>query len=295
MGNISSQQMKNNVNLLNKAIFDQINSIVNNDTSNCQNNQVIQAYFGVIPTGNVGGQTTFANCVPQAVFNSNINTNQSAVTNCNLTSSTSQTIQTSFTNSVSNALDQVAKATTSQNADWLSSALNVGIQNINNTQDVANLFKSAINNNVMNTCVSNAIANQNIQQIYCGVYYGDININQNSTVASIADCASQAVLSAFAANKDVNKLVQEADATMSQRTQGLVALLSQYKWIILGIAVILIIALILFLFIFLRPHGGSSTTVAIPGVTTPASPTGGSAQQQLVNTLIANPQLLALI
>jgi gas vesicle protein len=177
------------------------------------------------------GNTTFSG--------SNIKLGQNITSTCTLNSSNISKITSKVKTEIKQTIQQWIDQQLQQSNGFVSTAINIGIQEgVNRTQIVDDLTNT-ISESVSNTCSAYVQNVQEARYYFCGWYENvNIDIEQTAAAITVATCLNKSILQAYASNQVLIDILQKADDAIVQKNAGI------FDWIVTIIVAIVIASVI---------------------------------------------------
>jgi large-conductance mechanosensitive channel len=228
-----------------------VSNIVNSANLQCNATQNYTVSLGIIP----GYKEFPPQTCPFKFTNGTINVTQTLAQTCNLNSENISDISVKITNSITNALKQWIDNHLSSNQGWLAIAFSSQSANNISSQQVATMITNNAITNISNTCAAEINSAQNATIPVCGVFDGaTFNFTQAAIVSNLTSCINKTTLNYIATNTQLNSMAQTADNKLASSQEGLTSI---FKWIIIAVVIIAVIAGIGILLYFI--FGNKST------------------------------------
>ena len=233
--------------VLNQYMFNQMVTVVNQNTALCKTGQTINLVVG--PTGVI-------NCPTITLSNTNQN-------NCSLSAIFNTTQNTNITQIATNALNQAITQNQTVNQQFLSLASSMNVSSTTLQQNITNFLQQTLTTNITNNCIVNSTTDQNqnvtvngtincsctpstTTATTCGAN-GSLMIGNNSQTAVLSSCVSNNVISLLSTQNTANTATTNATQATTVTQQGLFqGLASFFTGLFSGpLGVILIIVLVI--------------------------------------------------
>lgn len=247
---LSNNYVSNTVNSLSQIISDTVNTVTQTVSTQCNASNVFKLQAGTYATSvnTQTGQTTFAQCTI-APGSFDINITQTASNSCNLTAGLTNDLSVqlnqTLANNINNWLSANAKANNGFLGFGISIANNIGINQTNLSQKIAN----DVTNNITQVCTSILDASNFGYIQVCGNY--NVNAVQSAVNTNLTTCLINNLVNNIQSDNVLNNIVQQAAASANANNSGL-DLSGIIKWILIigGIIIALIIIGVLLWLIF---------------------------------------------
>ncbi len=240
MGQSSSSYQSQLLTELNSAIFNQMLTVQNQNTSGCStiNNLTF-----------VNGTTGVINCAT-------ININQTAQVNCTNTANFTTNIQQNIANTINSAISQMAQSTQTATQSFLASAVSANSSSTSIVTHIQNLISTNINTAVTNSCISNAQLIQNNTftnngTINCAAPgtttstgMSALTINQNAVLQSVSSCVGNSVFNLLANDALVSQVATTASNTQTTTQAGISSLIPSVGTLLVILGIVIVVAII---------------------------------------------------
>ena len=253
MGNVSSDVGKNVVNTLNNTITNvSASAVAKSNLGTTTTNDAIVVLGGTTTLKN--GTTVSCGGSNDGAVNGNVTINQASTSNLETSTTTNATAVADISSAITDTISQIASNSGSQEAGWLSTALNVNITDHEQVSNTVNNILTNINTDVTTECKGFELNSNTGAIIICRPVYGDVTIDQQANTTLVSSCVSKLVFNAIASNSTLQSNIQSAENKYSQKTSGLFEGLEDILYVFAAVIVILILMSVISYFFRPRPR-----------------------------------------
>lgn len=235
MGNVSSEIGKSVVNQVNNIVTQiSANAIASNETNTTLNNTV-NASLGVVqkPNGDV------YEC-KNAIFQGVQITQRSGATKT-LKADTNTKAAVTLKNDLGNQLQLWASQASDQQAQWLSTAVNVSVKDQSQFVNAVNNIVSNIDVSAQSECKDFTYDSNTLTVAVCGVYYKDVVFDQENSVTIASSCLANVLFNAISSNQALNDGIVKAEQQANQASQGIYGPLEDLLYIFAIVVIVMVI------------------------------------------------------